>query len=158
QPGSHGSKRAFALHNLQTAAGRSLTARNLTGISGAGSYFGSEWKKSSISEGSSMSSVSNVFTSSSGANLCKRYKNGGLTSEPLWPWPMNQRIINAMAESGRAAVDVTKTVESMLGPIPSACKGSGGGSSTGSPSTTPSGPPTPTVSLPTAPASLQVTP
>jgi hypothetical protein len=73
-----------------------------------------------------------------------RYQNGTLTTQPLWPWPMNQRIVEATIKSGRTAVDVTATVESMLGTIPSACK-----------ATTETGGTTPTA--PSAPESLKVT-
>jgi len=31
-----------------------------------------------------------------GASVLYRYENGKLTDKPLWPWPMNQRIIDAM--------------------------------------------------------------
>jgi hypothetical protein len=147
QPGSHGSKRPFALYNMQTSSASNLIARNLTGIGGAGSsYFGSEWKKSAVVEGATLGAVPNPFTSSSAANLCYRYKDGARTNEPLWPWPMNQRIASAMVQSGRAAVDVTATIESMLGPIPSACRGS----NNGQPST--ATPP------PSSPLNLKVTP
>ena len=148
EPGSHSAKQRFGLHNLQSSTGRNLVARNLTGVGGNGSYYGSEWKRSAISEGSSMSSVSNAFTSNgSGANLCFRYKDGVLTSQPLWPWPMNQRIIDATVQSGRSAVNVTATVEKLLGPIPSACKTGGTVAAT-----------TPEVTVPSAPLNLQVTP
>jgi hypothetical protein len=122
EPGTHMSKKRFSLNNLKSAVETNLIARNLTGIGGAASTFGSDWQKSSISEGSSLSSVDNVFTGKSGANICYRYKDRALTTEPLWPWPMNQRIMDAMRESGRAPVDVTKTIESMFGPIPVKCK------------------------------------
>jgi len=145
QPGGYTNKRRFALYNLQTATGTNLAAQNLTGIGGAASYYGSEWKKSLISEGLSLSSVGNVFSSTSAARLCYRYKNGTLTTEPLWPWPMNQRIIEATVKSGRTAVDVTATIQSMLGTIPDACKSNGG--------TGPS-----VATAPSAPINLQVTP
>jgi hypothetical protein len=122
EPGTNTSKKRFSLNNLQSGAGVNLTARNLTGVGGKDSTFGSDWKKSSISEGPSLGSVANVFTSSSGANICYRYKDGVRTTEPLWPWPMNQRIMEAMIESGRASVDVTATIEKMFGTIPSSCK------------------------------------
>jgi len=76
------------------------------------------------------SHVSNIFTSNSGAKVCTRYLNGKLTNEPLWPWPMNQRIINAMVQSGRTPVDVTETITSLFGEIP----GEGGGNFTSIPS------------------------
>ena len=141
EPGTNTSKKAFSLNNLATAPGLNLIARNLTGIRTASSTFASDWTKSSIFEGSSLSSVGNVYNKASGSNLCYRYKDRTLTTEPLWPWPMNQRIKDAMVESGRASVDVTKTVESMLGSIPSACTTSGD---------------TSTVSIPTAPGTLTV--
>jgi hypothetical protein len=148
EPGTHMSTKRFSLENLGSAVGTNLIARNLTGIGGASSTFGSDWKKSSISEGPSLNSVANVFTSTGGANICHRYKGGVRTTEPLWPWPMNERIKNAMIESGRASVDVTKTIESMFGPIPSACKADGSPVASGSPSTT--------VTIPKSPVNLFV--
>jgi hypothetical protein len=149
QPGSHTGKRPFALYNLQSGTGGNLVARNITAIGGTGSsFFGTEWKTSAVAQGSSMSGVPNPFTSSSAANLCYRYKNGARTSEPLWPWPMNARILAATAQSGRSPVDVTATIESMLGPIPSACKGSGGGAPSPNPAETP----------PSTPLNLKVSP
>jgi hypothetical protein len=154
QPGTNTNKQRFSLNNLITGTASNLIARKLTGVGGANSYYGSNWKRSSISEGSSLNSVANVYTSTAGANLCKRYQNRVLTSVPLWPWPMNQRIINAMIESGRAAVDVTKTIESILGPIPSACKSTTQtvASTSTSTSTTTSSTPLP---VPSSPVNLQ---
>ena len=63
------------------------------------------------------------YTGPHGAKLCYRYENTKLTDQPLWPWPMNQRIINAMNKAGyQDPVDVTATVERLLGPIPSQCR------------------------------------
>ncbi|MCB9094370.1 MAG: hypothetical protein H6621_04795 [Halobacteriovoraceae bacterium] len=44
------------------------------------------------------------------ANIMKRYVNGKLTDEDLWPWPMNQRIFDALIEGGYPPFDLTKTV------------------------------------------------
>lgn len=142
EPGSYSTKKPFALYNLQYSTAQSLLARNLTGIGGTSSYYGSEWKKSGIAEGTTLAAVVNPFvaTSASGANLCFQYEKGVLTNKPLWPWPMNQRIIEATVSSGRAAVDVTATVEKMLGPIPAACKSAAA----------------PVPSAPSAPTNLQV--
>jgi hypothetical protein len=151
EPGTHTNKRPFALYNLQSSVGVNLIARNLTAIGGTSSYFGTDWKKSGIAEGGLLSAIVNAFTATtSGANLCYRYQDGVLTTQALWPWPMNQRIIDATVQSGRAAVDVTATIESLLGPIPAVCKLTSviGG-------TTPT-PPPPTA--PSAPANLQVGP
>jgi hypothetical protein len=147
QPGTQTSKKPFALYNLQTSTGTNLVARNNTGIGGTSSFYGTEWKKTALSEGTSLSAVANAFTATTaGANLCYRYENGALTTQPLWPWPMNQRIIDATIQAGRAAVDVTATIQAMLGTIPDACKSNGGSTST------------PVPSAPSAPVNLQVTP
>lgn len=63
-----------------------------------------------------------VNDGSHGATVCKQYQHGVLTSTPLWPWPMNQRIIDAMTAAGRTPVDVTATIQSIFGTIPSACR------------------------------------
>ncbi|MGH7847459.1 MAG: hypothetical protein ACREQW_20125, partial [Candidatus Binatia bacterium] len=123
EPGSHTTKHPFALHNAKPRSGANLIAKNLTAVGGKRSIFGSGWNKSHIAEGSSLDSVGNVFTSSRGANLCYRYRDGALTNEPLWPWPMNTRIMEAMASSGRTPLDVTRTIESLFGSIPPSCKG-----------------------------------
>jgi hypothetical protein len=146
EPASHPHVRPFSLHNLGPAAGTNLIARNLTSIGGATSTFDSNWQKTQISEATSLTPPINPFTSSAGANICYRYENRVRTIEPLWPWPMNQRIKDAMVESGRASVDVTNTIESMFGSIPSACMAPG-------PAAPPSGPPK---AIPNAPVNLIV--
>jgi hypothetical protein len=51
-----------------------------------------------------------------GASIMYRYENSKLTDKPLWPWPMNQRIIDAMKLAGYDdPVDVTKTVFELAG-------------------------------------------
>ena len=55
--------------------------------------------------------------------ICYRYANGALTTTPLWPWPMDERITAARAASGYPAVHVTADIEKLLGPIPAQCKG-----------------------------------
>jgi hypothetical protein len=119
EPGSHTTKRPFEMLGLP--GGQDLLAKNLTAIAATEPYFHNEWETSNISDGSDVASVPNVFLGSA-AQICRQYEDGVLTSEPLWPWPMNQRIIDAMKASGRATVDVTKTIEEMFGPIPSECR------------------------------------
>jgi hypothetical protein len=50
--------------------------------------------------------------------------SGGMrTTAPLWPWPMNARIIQAMQRAGYTSpVDVTAHMEMIFGSIPSQCK------------------------------------
>ena len=44
-----------------------------------------------------------IFTSSPYARICKRYQEGQLTDQPLWPWPMNQRIKEAVGHIGQSS-------------------------------------------------------
>jgi hypothetical protein len=59
-----------------------------------------------------------------GAWLRYQYQNGQLTNVPLWPWPMNDRIMQAMVQSGYAnrggldgagETDLTKLIFQMAG-------------------------------------------
>ncbi|MDP6777577.1 MAG: hypothetical protein QGI83_12520, partial [Candidatus Latescibacteria bacterium] len=51
-----------------------------------------------------------------GADVTRRYQDGVLTDKPLWPWPMNQRIIDAMRLAGYDdPVDVTRTIFDLTG-------------------------------------------
>lgn len=149
QPGSHTDKKTFGL--FSSSAEQNLIARNITSIGGAGTQILPEWQGDNRAQGASVSSVPNIFSSSgNGTRVCHRYKDGVLTNEPLWPWPMNQRILEATTKSGHTPVNVTATVEKLFGSIPSECKrGSTGSGSTGS---------NVTVTSPSAPSNLQATP
>jgi hypothetical protein len=123
EPGSYSNVKTFSL-----GRGHNLLAAHLTGIGGSGYKIAPDWNQSNIFQGTTFPIPGSIFTSPTYARVCKRYQDGQLTNEPLWPWPMNQRIKDAMVQSGRAPVDVTQTIEKMFGPIPVECK-------TGSPST-----------------------
>ena len=101
------------------------TVTNATAIGGEGnSYHGSTL--TNVVEYATIADMTaagvNIYTGATGAKVCKRYVDGVLTDEPLWPWPMNQRIIDAMIDAGRTPVDVTAEVETMFGAIPAECK------------------------------------
>jgi hypothetical protein len=105
-----------------SGSGNLLSATRYTAVGGGAAYqISSTWHPANIYQGSNPPSGS-IYTNPTYAKICKRYVNGQLTNEPLWPWPMNQRIKEAMVQSGRAAVDVTQTIEQMFGPIPVECK------------------------------------
>ena len=53
--------------------------------------------------------------------ICKQYVDRTLTTAGLWPWKMNQRIINAMNRAGKTPIDVTMTMQSLFGTIPAGC-------------------------------------
>ncbi len=42
-------------------------------------------------------------TSTNGARLCYRTENGVTGTTPLWPWPMNERIVEATTQAGKYA-------------------------------------------------------
>ncbi|MGH7825600.1 MAG: hypothetical protein ACREQ7_10560 [Candidatus Binatia bacterium] len=118
----HEGKRPFALYGMKGGGAEALVARNLTAIGARPSLVHSSWRTSRVLERRSTDKAGNIFAGTQGARICKRYKDAILTDEPLWPWPMNDRIIAAMIESGRAPIDVTKTIEAIFGSIPSQCR------------------------------------
>jgi hypothetical protein len=125
--GTNSRKKTFALYGLESGglpAADSVT--NVTSLGGTGPVFSKGWEVSSLLEGATPEEIyapgENVFNTKRGANLCHQYHDGVVTGDPLWPWPMNQRIIDAMTRSGRAPVDVTGTIEEIFGPIPPQCR------------------------------------
>ena len=138
-PGTTPTKRAF---DLLAADGTGNQAFNLIGINtSVGTCESGGWAGCStqIRHFSTLAVAQSalggsVWTASPGN--CKRVVDGVLTTAPLWPWPMNQRIKDAIIQSntyleaeGRVArpvVDVTADLEALLGPIPTSCKTTGG--------------------------------
>jgi hypothetical protein len=74
-----------------------------------------------------------------GSQMCYQYQDGTLTSTPLWPWPMDDRIKQALQRSGigpslsgsagpgYAAGTVTSEIVARYGPVPAPCLRGGGG-------------------------------
>jgi hypothetical protein len=122
EPGSHTNLKPFSLQNDPYGVDKFIT--NTTAIGGSQSTIESQWQVSNRWSLTTMNTGASLLNGSSGARVCKRYVNGNLTDQPLWPWPMNQRIIDAMKTAGKAPVDVTKTMEEIFGPIPSECRSS----------------------------------
>jgi len=105
EPGAnHTTRKTFLCAIPDTGLASSLNG--LTTIkNGAASQFASSgWTYSNLDEGGSR-----VIP------LPPKYVDGVLTGTPLFPWPMNQRIIDGRVQSGRAAVDVTAMVELVTG-------------------------------------------
>jgi dienelactone hydrolase len=50
-----------------------------------------------------------------GATIMRRIVDGTETPEPLWPWPMDGRIRDALMRAGRKPYDVTREVFTMCG-------------------------------------------
>jgi hypothetical protein len=124
-------------HHTERATG--LVVANTTSIRGRkGDIIDGAWGGGNRSAGTSLGEVPNPWTTTgSGANLCYRWNNRVMTDEPLWPWPMNDRIKAATEMAGaysgpcpgcvggrarRSATDVTADVDVLLGRIPSHCQ------------------------------------
>jgi len=84
-----------------------VTGTNLTSIGGEENTLGSlpiqdvltlQKPEQLVAEGG------NILQPENGANIWFRYEDGALTDQPLWPWPMNERI------KALTGVDVTGTV------------------------------------------------
>ncbi len=149
--GQYASKRSVFLDDCWKADSGSilctnpqLSITNLTSIGGAGPYITSHWETTNLISSPSVSSLyspgENLFVNSGnvGATICKRYVDGVLTQDSLWPWPMDQRIHDALQQAGKTPFYVTDIIESMFGTIPSECKQSPGGE-VNEPPTPPSG-------------------
>jgi hypothetical protein len=94
-----------------------------------------------------LTAAQSPWTGTTGAQLCYRWINERVTTTPLWPWPMNDRIKAATESAGnyfanggpgcdanagactgtlgrrRTATDVTADVQRLLGTIPAQCRG-----------------------------------
>lgn len=102
QPGSH-----TDIWNVNLASVGSTTTNtvnSLTRIGGTAGTVSSQWNPQNVTYSATCGSVqtANVIT--------KRYINGVKTNQDLWPWPMNQRIIDAMKQGGYTPLDVTKEI------------------------------------------------
>ena len=116
-----------------TVKGLSQTYTNLSIIGGgiydgnAGvwrrSVFGIDWIGMNVEEILEDDLGVDIFTDDAvGASICYRYVDGVLTSEPLWPWPMQDRIAAATERSLWDTADVNAEIEAVFGPIPEECK------------------------------------
>ena len=120
---------SFDLRAASQTQGGSLDLyiKNSTGIGENPPNIHPDWIQENVKSGSSVESVYGseslyVNDGSKGATICKRYKDGVLTSEGLFPLPINQRVIDAMTLSGRIPIDVTADLESVFGTIPDVCR------------------------------------
>lgn len=96
------------------------------------------WSVSANQTGATLASVTSPWTNTgNGARVCERWVNGVLTSQPLWPWPMNDRILAATTAAGayagpcpncvggrdvRTPTNVMTDIQALLGTIPASCQ------------------------------------
>jgi len=84
-----------------------VNARNLTAIGGTPGIFENSTTENMLileRPETLIAKDGNILRAGEGAQVWYRYHNGQLTDEPLWPWPMNDRIL------ALTGVDVTRTV------------------------------------------------
>ena len=63
-----------------------------------------------------------IYDNPAGAEICKRYVDRVLTNDPLFPWPMTQRIVDAMTfDDNTRVTDVDADVQAIFGTYPIAC-------------------------------------
>jgi Concanavalin A-like lectin/glucanases superfamily/Putative Ig domain len=89
-----------------------------------------------LNDCTSLGACPNFYTGTSpstGSRACFEYQNGTLTSTPLWPWRMDDRIKQALARAGigptltgtagpgYAANTVTSEIVARYGAVPSQC-------------------------------------
>lgn len=94
QPGFHATRVPFSLNNATSAS-----ANRITSVGGAADTFGN-WTVTNHND----SAVATTFFSGSGAIIGYRYVDRTLTSDPLFPWPMDERIKAARLRGGFASV------------------------------------------------------
>ena len=127
EPGSHTGVKRWQMGTFNVGTPTNNQASKMTGIGGTAGFFHANWTTDDIVEGANLAAIyggsDSVFVpgASGGAALCTQYVDGILTGTKLWPWPMNQRIIDAMTTAGYTPVDVTAQIETMFGEIPAAC-------------------------------------
>jgi hypothetical protein len=106
-----------------------LFATNLTSFKGqaSASSYGTDWVKTNCVEATTPAvlytgshktdpaHVESLYNTTQGSQIRYRYVNGILTSTALWPWPMNQRIIDATTASGYTVEDVNATIQGFFG-------------------------------------------
>jgi hypothetical protein len=54
--------------------------------------------------------------------LCYQVVGGTVTTQPLWPWPMNERLKAALVQAGYPPLDLTAQMEELFGPLPAPCR------------------------------------
>lgn len=95
---------------------------NVTEIGGRSSI-ASVWDVIDSERGSNVDDVASIWEDAGdGAQVCHRYEDREVTDEPLWPWPMDQRISDALETAGREPVIVTDLMEDLFGEIPDECR------------------------------------
>src|SRR3989344_5256869 len=84
-------------------AGIGTADHNTAITAGTNSSWGGSWTNTNFLEQSTIGSYNLYTNTGPGATIRYRYQNGVLTSTPLWPWPMKDRIKAALNASSYAS-------------------------------------------------------
>jgi hypothetical protein len=111
------------------------TITNTTEVGGTASNILSSWTQTNRGDYANLAAMNtataNPFLAAAGngGRMCFRYINKAITTQKLWPWPMDARINAALVRAGRDPDDyfgtgneLTEYLESVFGTIPAACK------------------------------------
>ena len=155
-PSSAGFSYYRPIHSSGAVNAATVNFTNVTTLGGVANSFGSSQTRTNLVASTSTSltgdiptlftGTSNPWTGTTGAQICFRTENTTLTSTPLWPWPMNERIrvatgyagaysgpcVNCKNQNGtdwtlgtrpsRTETNVTTQMEALFGTIPSQCR------------------------------------
>ena len=121
-------------------------ARNVVSVApqGLGTCSSDGWECSNLYGGRTLAEAlkgKTIYDVAPGT--CFRYKDRVLTSEPLWPWPMQARIQAALESARMPTRNVTKHIAQTFGEPPPQCGGTG------------PVPPTPSADVPVPPTNVQ---
>jgi hypothetical protein len=122
----HEHLRAMVIDGGKGSSGN--VARNVVGVApqGLGTCSSDGWECSNLHGGRTLAEALGGRTIYEVApGTCYRYVNRQLTSEPLWPWPMQARIQAALESARMPTRNVTKHIEQTFGTIPPQCGGTG---------------------------------
>jgi hypothetical protein len=103
-------------------------AKNIVSVApqGGGRCQGDGWECTNLFLGTSLeAALGNKKIWEVAPGTCYRYVNRVLTQEPLWPWPMEARIAEALGRSRIQHTSVKADLEQTFGTIPPQCLSSG---------------------------------
>jgi hypothetical protein len=122
-------------------------AKNIVSVApaGGGRCQGDGWECTNLFMGTSLEqALGNKKIYEAAPGTCFRYVNRVLTTEPLWPWPLEQRIAEALGRARIAHTPVQADIEGVFGTVPAQCV-----------SGTAPKPPNPSVQVPVPPTNVQ---
>ncbi len=100
-----------------------VIARRITVVTEADTALkiGSDWVQIDVLERAPDEAIDIYAGTAGGAKLCLRTVDGQESSEPLWPWPMQDRIAAATERSNWESADVMAEVTALFGSQPPRC-------------------------------------